>query len=170
MKQIEGTSNYFVTEDGRVFNQDKQVYLKPHWSGNRKRNNRYLIVSISIGGTISKRKIHRMVAQAFIENPNNYPQVNHIDGDRSNNKVSNLEWCNNSRNQLHAYDHNLHKSGEDHAQSKFSNDEVHNMRESRKAGMKMKDIASTFKVSLSHVREIIHFRKRTRDHQKVSIK
>lgn len=51
--------------------------------------------------------VHRLVAKAFIENQNNYPQVNHIDGNKKNNNVSNLEWCNNSYNQIHAYAHGL---------------------------------------------------------------
>jgi len=51
--------------------------------------------------------IHRLVAMAFIPNPNNYPQVNHKDGDKSNNNVSNLEWCNNQQNSIYARDNGL---------------------------------------------------------------
>lgn len=59
-----------------------------------------------------KRKcmlVHRLVAIAFLPNPNNYDQINHIDGNKQNNNVENLEWCNNSMNQKHAYANGLNK-------------------------------------------------------------
>lgn len=67
----------------------------------------YERVRISINGSKTTLKVHRIVATAFIENPKNLPQVNHKDGNKINNHVDNLEWVNNSENQLHAISNGL---------------------------------------------------------------
>lgn len=64
-------------------------------------------MGVQINNKQKQLAVHRLVAKAFISNPNNLPQINHIDGNKNNNRVSNLEWCNNSYNQLHAWRNNL---------------------------------------------------------------
>ena len=81
----------------RFYRRWKSCILKPHTVGKN-----YLAVSLSNGGKVRSIRIHRLVAEAFIPNPSNKPQVNHKDGNKANNAASNLEWSTNSENQLHA--------------------------------------------------------------------
>ena len=69
----------------------------------------YKCVQLHINGKYKWEKAHRLVAMAFVPNPENKPQVNHIDGNKINNCVENLEWCNQSYNTKHAYKNNLIK-------------------------------------------------------------
>ena len=72
-------------------------------------NRGYFRCALSKNNILKTYKVHRLVAQAFIPNPNNYPQINHLDGNKKNNNAENLEWCTNSVNQIHAYSHNLNQ-------------------------------------------------------------
>lgn len=65
--------------------------------------NGYLNVWLSKDGRVKIKRVHRLVAMAFIPNPDNKPQVNHIDKDVTNNCVNNLEWVTASENQMHSY-------------------------------------------------------------------
>jgi len=66
-------------------------------------------------------KIHRVVAQLFVPNPNNLPCVNHLDGNKLNNFYKNLEWCTNSHNLKHAHEIGLIKKGEESSKTKLTN-------------------------------------------------
>lgn len=88
-KDIQGYPNYQISNLGRVWSKKRQIYLKPN-----KNQSGYLSVCITaINGKQKRELIHRLVALAFIPNPNNYPCVNHKDEDKENNTTTNLEWC-----------------------------------------------------------------------------
>lgn len=75
-------------------------------SKNRKFNinrNGYVLVNLYKNGTSKNLSVHRLVAKSFIPNPENKPQVNHIDGNKLNNCISNLEWCTAKENIIHTY-------------------------------------------------------------------
>ena len=99
-KTITEASNYEVSTNGQVRNRTTKKILKGRLS-----KNGYLQVSIKIDATqkFCNRYIHRLVALHFIQNPNNKREVNHIDGNKENNTLSNLEWVTSSENQKHRH-------------------------------------------------------------------
>lgn len=92
---------YSVTEDGVVLNKNGKPMCQ--WIDNVG----YKQCNLYKDGKKKYVRVHRLVAELFVQNPNNLPQVNHIDGNKLNNHYKNLEWVNNSQNTKHAFDNNL---------------------------------------------------------------
>lgn len=94
MKDIEGYEGlYAITSCGRVWSYRNKKFLAP-----RKHPKGYLQVLLSKNGIVKGFLIHRLVAEAYIPNPNNLPQINHKDEDKTHNWINNLEWCDNKYN------------------------------------------------------------------------
>lgn len=102
-KEISGLNGlYEISNNGRL-----RSYWKP---GGKSRSNFPKVLAITVNGRgypakfISGKnyRVHRLVAEAFLENPRQLPMINHIDGNKMNNHVSNLEWCDKSHNERHA--------------------------------------------------------------------
>lgn len=121
IKGFEGL--YEISQLGRV---KSVARISPHGSGNdltiKERilkqgngTNGYRYVVCRKEGKSHTLYIHRLVAIHFVDNPNNYPQVNHEDGNKSNNTALNLEWCTQSQNMRHAVDTGIikYKYGKD---------------------------------------------------------
>ena len=94
---------YQVSNYGRI----KSLYTNKLKKATIK-NTGYKCVDLYLNGKRENKTIHRLVAMAFIPNPNSYKVINHIDGNKLNNNVNNLEWCTQSYNIKHSYDNNLH--------------------------------------------------------------
>jgi hypothetical protein len=127
-----GRNKYCVFEDGRVVALGRvstrghivlDHVLHPHANSSG-----YLRVSMNLEGEQREYFIHRLVAECFVENPDNKKIVNHKDGDKHNNTASNLEWCTNGENNKHAFALGLKKPtvhyGRNNSNTKLSAEEV----------------------------------------------
>ncbi len=103
-KDIINFPDYQISNLGNVYSKKNYKIRKPFVS------NGYLSIYLFKNGKRYRKKIHRLVAEAFIPNPNNLPVINHIDGNKLNNIVSNLEWCTSKQNTIHAYKTGLMKT------------------------------------------------------------
>lgn len=108
-KNIKGYEGaYQISNLGNVRSLDRYVkdknrtqFIKGKRLKKGKRNT-YYVISLNKNGSRKSYQIHRLVAEAFIPNPNNYPVVNHIDENRTNNRIENLEWCTQKYNINHS--------------------------------------------------------------------
>ena len=122
MKDIKGyEGRYAITKNGRIWSYDRNKWMSPHKFKNKIW---YYSISFQINKKIKSFKIHRLVAQAYIPNPLNLPQVNHKNGVKNDNRVKNLEWCSAKENHQHAHKNGLYPEmpkGEDGYMTKFTN-------------------------------------------------
>jgi len=134
-KDINGHEGYYkISEGGNVRTVDHIVIRsngRPHHVRERILRPRtcaggYLNVALLKDGHRSQHRIHRLVANAFIPNPDNKPEVNHEDFDVSNNCVSNLSWCTSSDNRMHTVRHGRHyrTNGSNSGRSKLTEEIV----------------------------------------------
>ena len=102
IKQIEDYPDYYISDKGNVYSIKTGCLkqLKP-WLDSKKR---YYMICLTNPAGKKKCLIHRLVANAFLDNINNYPEINHIDHDTKNNNVENLEWCTRLENMRHCFE------------------------------------------------------------------
>ena len=153
-KVIEGFSKYLISNTGRVKNivelRDLKFYNSKGYSK---------IELVNDSNQDKKVFVHRLVALNFIPNPSNKPQVNHIDGDKKNNRVENLEWCTQSENMKHAFKTGLSVSlkGEDAFNSKMTDDKVLLLREMYESGeFLLRELAEEFNIGIASVWNIVN--------------
>lgn len=148
MIPIPGFENYVVSEDGTVTNTLTGRTLKPSLN-----ENGYLYVGLSKAGKLYPRSVHRLVAAAYIPNPDDKPFVNHLDANRSNPHKDNLEWCTQTENIKHAY-----RLGNMSQKQNFTMEELDWLLCQLLAGSSMTLLAQSMGVGLSRL--TINLRKR----------
>ena len=133
--------NYSLTKEGVLTNISTNTIKKP-WLG----NNGYLHVDLYHNNKSTKISMHRLMALTFIPNPNNKRVINHLDGDKTNNKLSNLEWATDSENIQHAYDTGLAK-----VERYFTQEELLGIFEEFKLGQSFTSLAKKYGTAIATI-------------------
>lgn len=145
-------TNYAVSDNGRVFNIKYNRELK-----NKIDSKGYYVVSLSLNGFIIDQRVHRLVATAYVPNPDDLPVVNHLDGNKLNPYYGNLEWTTPKGNAEHASRTGLLHAAklENHGKAILTNKEVGDICELMEQGnLTQREIAKLYKVNEHVIREI----------------
>jgi len=119
--EIRSVDRYIYCTRNKSYSLMKGRILKQTFGGN------YYGVTLTKDNNKKYKLVHRLVAELFIANSENKSEVNHIDGNKKNNKLNNLEWVTHKENESHASRLNLKANGENHHNSKFKNNDIINI-------------------------------------------
>ncbi len=152
-RPVPNRDGYYVTRFGSIFSSKsgKLKRLRP-----KKLPRGYLFFDSFQDGKAETVYIHRAVAEAFLPNPSGYTEINHKDGCKENNHVSNLEWCSPQQNMTHAKVNGLTPRGEKNGKSKLTRSEVTEIRKKyvpKKYTLSM--LAAEYGVSSNAIRYIV---------------
>ena len=148
-KEAYGFNNYLCNENGEIYSLLRNKILKGRSLKGYKR------VALMKDGKTIDVLVHRLIAQTFLPNPENKPYINHIDGDKTNNSVSNLEWCTQKENVQHAIETGLKDDRGTHSPRASCNEEkLKEIRSLISEGKRNEEIAKIIGVSKDVVRYI----------------
>lgn len=154
--RIRSKSAVIIRSNGKPYTRAAKI-LKPSTSGRGK----YLGGAVCVNKKMTSYKIHRYVAKYFVDNPNNKPEVNHIDGNTLNNHFSNLEWVTRKENIQHCIDNNLQDAfkGEEVGTSILKENEVLAIRKEFKPRVVTRRVlAEKYNVSEATIKDILYRR------------
>lgn len=149
LNPIPNCPDYFITEDGEVY-KVKKVKIRIASNGY------WMAHMVDSAGKKVYKTIHRILANIFIPNPDNKPQVSHIDGDRSNFKLNNLEWATQVENEAQKRIHNRIVQGQKHYGAKMTEKDVLEIRKIYESkAMNGRELAKLYNTSYKNISSII---------------
>lgn len=170
-KELVGNrETYLVSNFGNIKTKSRNgrhYFIKSHPLKIYSKDNGYQRVVLSLSGHGKYYYVHRLVAQLFIPNPDNLSFVNHIDGNKSNNRADNLEWCTRSENEKHAWriglksKYTIGTKGEKHGMHKLTQEQVDYIRSVHKRfdqEFGSVGLAKKFGVSPQTITNIVNYR------------
>lgn len=167
-KDIPNWKNYQASNLGRIKSKERYTIIahgaKRHElekiMSSHDDKDGYQTLMLSQNGKRKMLKVHRLVTQTFISNPENKPEVNHKDGNKANNCITNLEWNTTLENQKHAFATGLKNStAENNGRAKLTWDDVNLIRKLREEyKFKVKRLMWLFDMSKSQINSIIYYK------------
>jgi hypothetical protein len=153
MTTIKGFENYAVDDQGNIFSLPKKTRKGIRILKSTVGKNGYPMLDLCKDGEIKRFLVHRLIAQTLLPNPNNKEQVNHINGNKLDNRLENLEWNTRSENQKHAIKIGLRSAkGEKNSQCKITEQEVLYIRNSEEKGSILAKKLNISQTTISQIR------------------
>lgn len=148
---LKETNSHLISNVGNIKSIKTNKIIKKHLD-----KDGYPRVGLYFNKKIKSFYVHRLIANNFLNNKDNKPQVNHIDGNKQNNKISNLEWVTSSENRIHAFKIGLqkNKTGEDHHNSKLTINDIKEIRKLCELNVSQYKIAKIFNIRQPQVSKI----------------
>jgi hypothetical protein len=163
-KPIKGyEGRYSISDTGVVWSEERLVDYGDKFvtCGNREKISRidrkgYVSVCLSTNGKNKCIRVHRLVAEAFISNPEGLKEVNHINGDKTDNRIENLEWSNRSRNITHSYRvlESSNRDGTNNGRHVVNEDDVREIRRLKSEGVSTRELSQRFGISNGQILRI----------------
>jgi hypothetical protein len=164
MKIIKDFENYSIDVKGNVYNNKTKRPIKAHLN----KQTGYLQIKLHKDKKSYSKRIHRLLAEAYIPNPNNLSYIDHIDNNKTNNDINNLRWVLPKENYELAVEDGLttpinkqvfsHASCENHGRTKLSNIDVINIRKLAKLGVSRKELGELYNKSYSRITDIVNYK------------
>ena len=155
-------TDYIISSDGHVYSTKNVGRGKYHKEIKQRKNaDGYMDITVGPNSFRTTRKVHRLVAEAFIPNPDNLPEVDHIDDVRDNNDVSNLQWISRIDNIAKIpYERNSKsKSGEGNSRARLTKQDIQAIRDKyENNNVRISDLAKEYDVGYCTIWNIVHYK------------